>query len=160
MTSFMEKIRINQAGTIKDKAQAAKHDAELNQKSISVDDVEIGLTTAITDLDRTDLELSPRETVYRMLIDCKLDEQYRFKTSKGQGEHYVQAVRQVLSRTRKKALRSKRQLDEFKLLTISIETKPESDYDESVLVRSKQMSLHEASVYDELIDAFERKPKV
>ena len=165
-SDFMERIRINQSGKIVDKKQAELHRAVTaaaeneNEtiKIISADDVELGLTETFHNNEREDLELVPRETVLRMLLDCKLDEQYRFKTTKNGGEHYVQAVRQVLSRTRKKALRQRRVLDEFKLLTISIEVK--DDHDEVVLVRSKQMSLHEASVFDELIDAFERKPKV
>jgi len=162
-SDFLKRIRINQSGTIRDKKQAMLHAQQSNTveglggepKPISIDDIEIGLTETITNNEREDLELSPRETVLRMLVDCKLDEQYKFKTTKGGGEHYVQAVRQVLSRTRKKALKQKRRLDEFKLLTVSI--KQNEDHDEVILVRSKQMSAHEASVYDTLIDAFERK---
>ncbi len=158
MTNFLDQIRINKTGKVVDKQQAEKHAEADDNHQITVDDIELGLNETITAIEKGDLELVPRETVLKLLTEYKLDQEFSFKTTKHGGDHYVQAVRQVLSRARKKALRKKKQLDHFKLLTKSIETK--DDHDFVIIIRSKQMSPHEVSVYDDLIDAFERKPKV
>jgi hypothetical protein len=105
-------------------------------------------------VEKNDLETVPRETVLKMLIQKKLDEHFIFKTSLGEGEHYIQAMRQVLSRTRKKALRKKQRLDEFKVYVISIEEK--EDHDVVTLVRSKNMTRTEESVYDALMEQFKK----
>lgn len=107
-------------------------------------------------IEKHGLETAPRQTILTMLIEKKIDELFIFKTERENGQAYVQAMRMVLSRTRRKALQKKRQLDEFKLLVRAIETLEE--YDQVTLVRTKTLSLKEESVYDELMSAFE-KPK-
>lgn len=102
------------------------------------------------------LETVPRQTMLTMLIEKKIDEFFIFKCEVGKGQAYVQAMRMVLSRTRRKALEKKRQLDEFKLLVRGIKTFEE--YDEITLVRTKTLSPKEECVYDELMAQFE-KPK-
>lgn len=105
-------------------------------------------------IEKNSLETVPRETVLKMLCEKKMDEHFIFSVQSGEAENYIQAMRQVLSRTRKKALRKKKQLSEFKMLIISVEKK--KDQDVVTLVRTKMMSEHQESVYDELIAAFEK----
>jgi hypothetical protein len=101
------------------------------------------------------LETSPRETVYKFLANKKLDEPFLFNVQKGDGENYAQAMRQVLSRARAKALKKKIPLDEFKVLTLKIENL--ENYDEVTLIRTKTLSTKEESVYDDLIAQFTKK---
>lgn len=102
------------------------------------------------------LETVPRATMLTMLRQKKIDEDFTFKCEVNRGKDYIQAIRMVLSRTRRKALERKRQLDEFKLLVRGIKTFEE--YDEVTLVRTKTLSPKEECVYDELMNEFE-KPK-
>jgi len=105
-----------------------------------------------------DLEHIPRETVIKM-IKVGLDVEFTFKVELEKGNNFVQAMRQVLSRSRKKARRKNVRLDEFKVLERSITSKPtdEPPHDEVTLVCSKNMSALELSVYDEIIEQMERK---
>lgn len=127
---------------------------------ISPDDVKIGkeIATKMSEqfaaISEQELETVPRETVLKLLIQKKLDEHFIFKTMAKDGEKYIQAMRQVLSRTRKKALKKKQRLDEFKLYVISIEEKP--DHDVVTLMRSKNMTRTEESVYDALMEQFKK----
>ena len=109
----------------------------------------------VLNITKNDLETVPRETVLKMLIQKKLDEHFIFRVETGEGENYIQAMRQVLSRTRKKALKKKQQLDEFKMLIVGVEHK--TDYDIITLVRTKTMSAHQESVYDEIMAAFTKQ---
>lgn len=102
-----------------------------------------------------DLELVPRETVLK-LLRLPLDTMYTFKTQLGRGAAYVQAMRQVLSRARGKALRGKIPLQEFKVYEMEI--KSEADYDVVTLIRTRRLLEQEQSVYDELIAHFAKVP--
>lgn len=166
---MLERIRINQAGRIRDKAQAARHaivsgsgvgGAPWSNKDTETpfqitDDFSARLQGTFEAVKRYELETKPRETVLKMFMERKLDENFIFKVTKGEGENYVQAMRQILSRTRKKALRNKMPLNEFKLLTVNITEK--EDHDVVTLVRTKRMSEHMQSVYDDLITAMAKK---
>lgn len=103
----------------------------------------------------TDLEVEPRATVLKMLTAKKLNEPYTFKVAKGEADNYIQAMRQVLSRTRAKASRAKKSLNEFKMMRLDVVEN--LDHDLVTLVRTKTLSEHQASVYDQLIAAFEKK---
>lgn len=155
MSSLINQLLINKTGKIRDPAQAARHEAESMQSAITAESLEINFSAQLTAAERNELETVPRETVLKMLNNKKLDEHFVFNTFHGQGDAYVQAMRQVLSRTRKKALKKRVRLDEFKLFVVMIEDK--SDHDIVTLVRTKQMPAHLESVYDALVDAFEKK---
>lgn len=103
----------------------------------------------------------PRYTVLKMLKEGHLDTDFIFKVTAGEGENYVQAMRQVLSRARKKAKKKGTRLDNFKLFTRSIKTVEADDtspsHDLVTLIRSKNMTELEISVYDEITEAFEKK---
>lgn len=103
----------------------------------------------------------PRHTVLKMLREGALDTDFIFKVSFGEGDNYVQAMRQVLSRARRSAKKKQTRLDNFKLLTRSIESVEadgsEPAHDLVTLVRSKNMTALEISVYDEITEAFEKK---
>lgn len=118
------------------------------------DDIAAKLAEQFSAVERNELESVPRETVLKMLIQKKLDEHFIFKTIKGDGNNYIQAMRQVLSRTRKTAYKKKQRLDEFKMFVISVVEK--TDHDEVTLMRSKSMQPHLESVYDALMDAFKK----
>lgn len=108
---------------------------------------------------RNDIETLPRDTIIKMLVDVPLEEKFTFKTELGGGGNYVQAMRQVLSRVRKKAAKSKMELEEFKLFEIAIESK--DGYDEVTLIRSATMTTKEESVYEDLMNKLriDLKPK-
>lgn len=122
-----------------------EHPIEINMKS---------LDGKLAAHNRSDVETVPRDTVLKMLMDAKLDEMFIFHTAPGEGENYLQAMRQVLSRARAKAYKKKTRLDEFKLLCHAITQKEE--FDEVIVIRTKNMSEHEESVYDGLIEAFKK----
>lgn len=125
------------------------------EREHKTDDIAARLSAKLQSVARNELETLPRETVLKMLVQKKLDEHYSFKVDLGHGDNYVQAMRQVLSRARKKALKKKQRLDEFKLYVISIEQ--EEDYDKVTLVRTRQLNPQETSLYDEILNAFEKK---
>lgn len=115
------------------------------------------LSSQIENTDKNNLETIPRRTTLK-LVSTPLDTNYVFKVAKGEAENYMGAMRQVLSRTRKKAKRKRMILDEFKMLHVSTdETNPE--YDEVTLVRSKTLSPHEESVFDELMAVMAKTEK-
>lgn len=108
---------------------------------------------------RDDLEQIPRKTLVRMFQTCPLEEKFIFKVSLGGGGNYVQAMRQVLSRVRKKAEREKLELEDFKLFELGVESK--DDHDEVTLIRSAVMTQKDESIYTELMDSMkvQLKPK-
>lgn len=156
---MLEKIRINKTGKIRDPAQAAKTiNADENSDgpvTLNLSDIEGKLNQDFEAGENHELEIIPRATVKRMLEEKKYDEPFVFKVHLGQGANYVQAMRQVLSRARKKALRKKIRLEEFKLFELAIESK--EDHDIVRLVRVKNIPAHLTSVYDELLNAFKRE---
>jgi hypothetical protein len=101
-----------------------------------------------------DFETVPRDTVLK-LLHRNMDELFIFNTALGQGENYVQAMRQVLSRTRKRAEKKRVVLEEFKLYIVTIQSK--DDVDCVTLVRTKGIPEHLVSVYDELTAAFSKQ---
>ena len=98
---------------------------------------------------RNDLEQIPRKTLLHMFINCPLEVEYTFKVEHGGGGNYVQAMRQVLSRIRKKAAREKIELEDFKLIELKVETK--EDHDEVTLLRSTMMTQKDESAYKDLM---------
>lgn len=100
---------------------------------------------------RSDLETNARLTIIRMFQEAPaLDQNFSFKTAPQKGEDYVQAIRQVLSRSRQK-LRSRQntQPPHFKLFLIGIEHL--EDHDLVTIVRSAQSrSLVVGSLMDEI----------
>lgn len=150
---LLERIRINKANTIRDAVQA-KAFAESEAGPIT-EDIMSGLTAQLTAAERHELEHVPRDTVLKLLSNKQLDEHFIFMTTHGQGENYVQAMRQVLARTRKKAAKKKVRLQEFKMYVVSI--KRNEDHDVVTVVRTRKMPEHLESVYDALLDAFEKK---
>lgn len=119
------------------------------------DDIAARLNAKLQSVERNELETLPRETVLKMLVQKKMEEHFIFKVDLGHGENYVQAMRQVLSRARKKALKKKQRLDEFKLYVIDI--KQQEDHDVVTLVRTRQLNPQETSLYDDILNAFEKK---
>jgi hypothetical protein len=101
------------------------------------------------------VEHEPRATVLKMLTAAKLDENYTFKVASGEADNYIQAMRQVLSRTRKKAASKKQKLTEFKMLRVSVETTP--THDTVTLVRTRTLDAHHQSVYSELMEMMQNK---
>jgi hypothetical protein len=144
MTSLLEQRKL---ATIERKQQSTA----LVPVASDPGDIVIGLQRALKSAEVNELETSPRNTVLKMLMTKKMDEYYIFKTTLGQGANYVQAMRQVLTRTRRKAKLQKQTLDEFKLFEISIVS--EADHDVVTLERSKRLTKEEGSVYDDLINA-------
>lgn len=153
---LLEQIRINKSGTIRDAIQAENYAAsQAAGGPITADDLTIALTARLTAAERNELEHVPRDTVLKMLSNKQMDEPFVFLTSLGEGDNYVQAMRQVLSRTRKKAAKKKVRLAEFKMFVMSITSK--EDHDVVTVIRTKNMPEHLESVYDALLDAFEKK---
>lgn len=103
-----------------------------------------------------ELEHQPRATVIKF-VQTALDTEFSFKVPLNCGDNYVQAMRQVLSRTRKKARMKKKVLDDFKTQQKPIEHFPEADppHDLVTLIRTKNLSKLEGSVYDVLFSAFD-----
>lgn len=153
---FLEQIRINKSQRIRDPEQAEAFAAN-RAAGGPLDALTLteGLISKLTDQERKELEHVPRDTVLKMLSNKQLDEPFMFMTALGEGDNYVQAMRQVLSRTRKKAKSKKIRLQEFKLFVQSIESK--ENHDVVIMIRTKQMPANLESVYDALIDVFEKK---
>lgn len=120
------------------------------------DDIVAQLEQQLKTASEHELELHPRQTVLRFLVEKQMDELFTFKTQLGRGANYVQAMRQVLSRSRNKALAKKVPLQEFKVYEIEI--KSEKDHDIVTLMRTRRLLEKEQSVYDELIAKFARTP--
>lgn len=154
--AIRKRIEINQRGTIRDKTQAALHSAaHVPNLPINTIDLGIAFEQGLEAQKRLDLEVLPRDTFLKMLIQKpELEVDFIFRVAKGEGDHYIQAMRQVISRTRKKAKRDKVRLQDFKLIVKSIETK--EDHDVVTLIRAKSMNAVQRSVYDQLLDAFEQ----
>lgn len=150
-----EEIRINKTGKLKTSPRADDDATGMKPIEINLDN----LDAKMVEQQHPDLEHLPRDTVKKMIMTVPLDQEFIFKVAVDCGENYVQAMRQVLSRTRKKARKRKVRLDEFKLLTRKIINRPaaEPPHDEVTLIRSKNMSALEVSVYDEILEQFERK---
>lgn len=104
------------------------------------------------DQQRSDLESNARITIIKMFTEAPaLDQNFTFKTARGKGEDYVQAIRQVLSRGRQK-LRSAQntQPAHFKLFLVGIERL--EDHDLVTIVRSARPSIKMRSVMDDIAD--------
>lgn len=99
---------------------------------------------------RSEWESSARATLIRMFEQAKMEENFSFKVAPGEGERYVNSVRSVLARVRKKAAKAKIPVEEFKILVVGI--KRETTHDAVTLVRTKASSGKAKSVYDELLD--------
>lgn len=100
---------------------------------------------------RVELEQVPRQTLVKMFKTTKLEEEFRFKVELGCGGNYVQAMRQVLARVRKRVKDNPQvELEDFRLFELSIESK--DDHDEVVLLRSAIMTQKDKSIYEDLID--------
>lgn len=103
------------------------------------------------DLEKTgvDWETSARATVIRMFTEAKFEENFTFKVAPGEADHYINAMRSVLARVRKKAMKEKKKLDEFKLLVVGIKHEP--THDVVTLVRTRATSQKAKSIYDDLV---------
>lgn len=123
------------------------------------DDLLIKMHAVMASAAREDLEQVPRKTLVKMFKDIPLEEKFTFKVELGGGANYVQAMRQVLSRVRKKAAAQKMELEDFKLFELGIESK--EDHDAVTLIRSAVMTQKEESVYTELMSTIQvnLKPK-
>lgn len=162
MSSLREKYAINQKGIIRDPVQAEVH---AKSQPMLIEEIPINRIDLSAQFDKlinagknNDLEDIPRETILKMLIQKpELEVEFTFKVMKGEADHYIQAMRQVLTRTRRKAKKEKRRLQDFKLLVKNTETK--EDHDVVTLVRAKSIAPHLRSVYNELLDAFEEPRK-
>ena len=105
------------------------------------------------DQQRSDLETNARLTIIRLFQEApNLDQEFSFKTRPGKGADYVQAIRQVLSKSRA-VLRSKQntQPRSFKLFLVSIEK--QQDHDLVTIVRSDKRK----SVIDDLADLIQKE---
>lgn len=96
-----------------------------------------------------DYDTSPRDTV-KALLRCPREEEFTFKCERFGGDHYVGAMRSVLSRARKDLKRAGKRPREFKLFLVSITTTPTHDL-VTVLRTEKHRSLLHKSVYDEMM---------
>lgn len=163
--AFLEQIRINKTNRIRDADQAARHKAAESEAeeffetgrpvpAITGESILAKFQTRADAERNNTLETIPRITVRRMLTEKKLNEDFVFRVYLGHGENYIQAMRQVLSRTRKKAYKKRIRLDEFKMFVVGIRVL--DDCDEVTLMRTTQMPEHLKSVYDDLIDAFKK----
>lgn len=175
--TLRDRFAINKTGSIRDHAQAALHAMSRSESEVGhetfpdhpkLPELEIDLGIPINRIDlstafekikegetRDDFEHIPRETFLKMLIQKpELEVEFSFKVQRKQGNHYIQAIRQVISRTRRKARNEKRRLQEFKLIVKSVETM--DDHDVVTLIRAKTMNAVQRSVYDKLLDAFEQ----
>lgn len=139
------------------RAKIAKH-KPLKEPTVheEMQDIAQRLQAALKTAEIHELEDTPKDTVFTMLVNTKLDEIFTFKTSLGTGQKYVQAMRMVLSRARASAKKQKKQLNDFKLFEVEIVS--EADHDVVKLVRSVKRTEFEESVYDEITQLFEKNP--
>jgi len=151
----MSLLQIRLKASQEAKALAASQPEPLAQ-SIEGDGIAAKLQRQLISAAENELETFPRDTVFRMLSEKQLDEPFTFKCSLGQGANYVQSMRQVLSRTRNKALAKKIPLMEFKVYELTIRS--ELDHDVVTLLRTRKMQPQQESVYDELIEQFAKQP--
>lgn len=148
----LEKSRAAKAALLSQTEGANSLVSQNDNTNIDMNDIAARLEQKLQSVERNELETLPRDTVLRMLVQKKMDEQFSFKVDLDRGENYIQAMRQVLSRARKKALKKKQRLDEFKLYVISITH--EKDHDVVIVVRTRQLNAQEMSVYDDIINAY------
>lgn len=147
MRSFRDRIKIN------------KTDKVIAQPLIGTpieigpEEIENSLSARLENTDKFGLETNPRKTVLK-LVETPLDTKFIFRVTRGEAENFISAMRQVLSRVRKKAKKNKWRLDEFKMLTI--ECKQFEEYDEICLVRTKTLDPYEESVYESLFAALKK----
>lgn len=94
-------------------------------------------------------DTSPRDTVKALLKEPR-EQEFTFKCERYGGDHYVNAMRSVLSRARKDLRRAGKKPREFKLFLVSIETTPTHDL-VTVLRTEKHRSLLHKSVYDDMM---------
>lgn len=122
-------------------------------QTITAASLELALHAQLDSADKYNLETIPRVTVLK-IVETAIDVKFTFRVHKGEAENYMGAMRQVLSRTRKKAKKKHMRLDEFKLLHLG--TIEHEAYDEVTLVRTKTLSPYEESVYDSLFNAMKK----
>jgi len=121
-----------------------------NERKPNDEGPEIDLDLA--DYDQTienEWEEGARGTLVKMFQTAKLEEEFTFKVPPGCADRYVNAMRGVLVRVRKKAMKAKRPLDEFKMLVVEVKREP--TYDVVTLVRTKSKSRVSKSAYDDLM---------
>lgn len=124
--------------------------AEANARKASDGGDEISFDFAKLDAAvKNDWETQARATLIRMFEQAKLEENFSFKVAPGTADHYVNAMRSVMSRVRKKATKNKKTVEDFKLLVVGITNHP--THDAVTLVRTKTSSGKAKSAYDELL---------
>lgn len=161
--SLLHRIAINRTGQPLKQFARMKHNnagagAQNKNENKILDAISVGeLSSQIENTDKNNLETIPRKTTLK-LVSMALDVHFSFRVAKGEAENYMGAMRQVLSRTRKKAKRKRMILDEFKMLHVSTD-ETHGEYDIVTLVRSKTLSPHEESVFDELMAVMAKTEK-
>lgn len=153
MSLLQTRLRASQDAKIDAAARGIEFPAA---QSIEGDDIATRLQRQLISAEKNDLETVPRHTVLRMLTEKQLDEPFSFKCSLGHGANYVQAMRQVMSRTRHRASKKKIPLQEFKVYELEIRS--ELDHDVVLLLRTRRLMEHEESVYDELMAQVAKQP--
>lgn len=131
----------NRLSKVVQDANAKKRD-DAGEIDLDLDDFE-------KQADNPEWETSARGTLVKMFKQAALEENFTFKVAPGTADHYVNAMRGVLARVRKKAEREKRGVDEFKMLVV--EVKQEPTHDAVTLVRTKTKSRVAKSAYDDLL---------
>ncbi len=101
-------------------------------------------------------EVSPRETLIRLLKEKNVDQAFTFNVPRDTAHNYIGAMRAVLSRSRRKAAKRKQRLQDFKLMIISIEH--ETDHDIVTIMRTQTKQQRVLSVYDEVLDSITLGP--
>lgn len=135
-----------------ERAEITNAPLDMSSLRISKDEIVIADDKPIV-RDGLIIHVTPRKTILDMLANSKLDENYVFYTRPNSGEDYVQAMRQLLSRTRKKAKQDKLTLkQDFKLYTIEVVT-VENKYDRVTLLRSMSINHRFNSHFDEIMNA-------
>lgn len=99
------------------------------------------------------LDKVPRTTVLNMLRDTPLEVDHVFNVRKGGGNDYVRAIRSLLSRIRAKAISQRKHLDEWKLLTVSVEQLP--THDVVTMLRTKEIKKLRSDDYKDIFAALE-----
>lgn len=153
--SLLHRIAINKTGQPLKQFKKAQIERE---PILDFEKMETQLNARVDNEANHDIELVPRITMLR-LVSTELDTHFSFKVHKNEGENYISAMRQVLSRARNKAKRKKMRLDEFKMLLVGIDTSI-AEYDTVTLLRTKTLSMYEESVYDELFSKLKKQDLV
>lgn len=153
LLSFRERIRINQENKT---AALVRVDEGEEGELIDIDLLERKLIAQITNTEKFNLDTKPRKTLIH-LIEQPYDTKFAFRVVKGEGENYINAIRQVLSRTRRRAKAKKITLEQWKLFLDGID-ETHAEYTEVTLVRSRTLTGHEISLYDDLVEAMKHTP--